>query len=1780
MLPKIQTSLYDQMNQQSMQQAKEKEWDQRHHIGAKIPQYIPQTKLLDKYIQDYNKNKETLNNSIFLASATDKIYKQKLSFSPVKNRQGLQSSISPVKKIRLSKNDSQGNIILTNIDLESIHNTSDTNFYSYVKKNQEFEEKSSQLLNRINVLFDELKFEQFHRDYFNLFIQQQNVQTMYSILKKEINLIEARQSPYQLVQQVITEREKILRSLTDSVEQLDSTEQWENDPKILQIFQKISQLREFTIQVIEKIDLWRKNLFMISNQAQNQQFEIMEHHLTFFFGEENYLIKIFSDNTFLQKSNLSQKIPLSSKHDPFLVFPTKLIIEKSVNNPVFISSFDLSQDLRTRIINVEKQLIKEIQYESERKSQSDLDKFITEQSQNGQKLNQNTQANLKMNNNQAENQDLSKRSTFTKHFNILHRRNQTAQDQTNRLNKSEYLIQSNATTGYDNGKFKPQSTIMLLKKKGSLKNLNGSLVQINQQDTQLPLLNQQSQNKAVNKSFSTAADKQRGKSVLDIRRHSRDFITQNTEMTQLLRKKRDSKLYENVSLEQLEVTEDQIQQAKPKIERECCVNLQEINEKGYYTKILPEDEPYYMKLASDTSYSKTLKRSNTSSPMKRRVFSVNQTAANTKTNFCNEQIYNRGDSSTSPTNKQQDAPVKKVIRFFNLDDEIQQANNQIQTNQSSQNQDNQTTAISNIDDIIVLGQLESQEKEIQILQQGQKNNAKNDKISQKEENNIKNNKNNQVSNAKSLSIIKLQNNGLVQTLNEQESLESPSKQNKKSDINQLAIPKQQDGNQNKIKTSLFQNQKNNSANRNASLLQDQSYNQKKQTQPVQNKLNEESSNDKSSFSPSKNANGKKESLIFLDESNSQNSKLKKVRSQTVLSDANSSKIQDEPLPEARSEVLQNGKKKQVKSSIQNIQEGGVSPLKKSQSTKKLDQLDKEQKSATLSDLKQQNSSQSSIIPQKVGSYQFVRQKSNGKHSKSGIYPKRDNANLPNSKGEELEKIEGEKMFRSLILNKQQEEQNNNNNDVNNAVKLNIQDKKQKSSFKKAALALIQKQKEEKKAQLEAEQKQKDYEKQLKNNQEYNDFLRREQEQKLQNIQDQNLEEALTDQNQNPFNTNAFKVSIQVNPISLKEEEVNEIVHNYFKKIHPFFSGLFMRDAFTLIYQLKNDLNFNFLQAVERRTMKVLGLLVVHPYFDYGQQKGPFDFFEDSPQKSSDNNIQSDDENFLKNEEEEEEDIYDNDDINNIFYQSQYSQQNANSSFFSSKTTFRQQNKLLSKANSNKNIVRKIMIIDHFSCIDINMFKGLFSLFTEYIWTHDVADRIETKFYTSPLLIPLQEKIEQMITASSYFFTKQLQNNSQRVFASNRDEEKYPIDENLLGDSNLGKSPDQLFFNSFIMVSKQEIPENKIFNKSLYVDNGGKFSFLCALSHLFKEMYISDVLKQLTEQNQHEKIKQLYNLAYTMRINIRKKKIFSDLFVNQEFDSIEKMNIAVENMSFLPTCEYDDNTNNKIYMNTFSLKLNLPHACHTVMTNSQQKEVLYIRISNNSNQIDSSMASTSNSTPLVSALVYSRTTSNPMIQIQTVDTKYTLFFLQADDFFEKQLSDIYLYIHDFFKESDLKEPTYKTIWLPQFSINKPHIRNDDFDSVLSKNRVFSSLNFSFKLPDYIGGKLLYQEPSRQKSVYVSPPFIFGIIDNSFDIHMPNQPIFSCLIDEKDVLYFDKNHTNQCLLYIDKEVDDGPIQGYPKITGIQNNIERTDLQKDIRSQVLHKSLKQKTESQIKE
>ncbi|KAL4510466.1 hypothetical protein ABPG72_004620 [Tetrahymena utriculariae] len=1769
------------MQQQSTQQQKEKEWDQRHHIGAKIPQYIPQAKLLDNYIQDYNKNKETLNNSIFLASATDKIYKQKLSFSPIKNRQGLQSSISPVKKIRLGKNDSQGNILLANIDLESIHNTSDTNFYSYVKKNQEIEEKSSQLLNRINALFDELKFEQFHRDYFNLFILQQNIQTMHSTLKKEINLIEARQSAYQLVQQAITEREKILRSLTDSVEQLDSTEQWENDPKILQIFKKISQLREYTIQVIEKINSWRKNLFIISNSAQNQQFEIMEHHLTFFFGEENYLLKIFSDNIFLQKSNLSHKIPLSSKHDPFLVFPTKLIIEKSVNNPVFISSFDLSQDLRSRIINVEKQLIKEIQYESERKSQNDLDKFLPQQSQNGQRINQNIQFNSKIDNNQAENSDLRKRSIFTKHFKIMYSRNQTAQEQANRLNKSEFLKGSNVNNGYDNGKYKPQNTIMMLKKNSSLKNLNNSLVQNNQQDTQLPLLNQQTQNKVVNKSFSTAADKQRGKSVLDIRRHSRDFITQNTEMTYLLRKKRDSKLYENVSLEKLEVSKEQAQQAKSKMERECCVNLQELNEKGYYTKILPEDEPYYIKLAGNTSYIKTLKRSNTSSPIKRKIFQDNQTAVNSKINFYNQENQNRIESNKFPSNKQQEAPVKKVIRFFNLDDEISQTNNQIQTNQSSQNQDNQTTAVSNIDDIIVLGQLESQEKQIQIISQSSKNNVQNEKRRQREDNTSKNNnfKNN---NSKSLSKIKLQNSNLTQALNEQQAIESPSKLNQNSDIDQVAISKQQDNNQNRIKISLSQNQQNSVLNKNTSLLQDdQSSNSKtKKSQSTKNKQNEDSSNDKSSFSPSKNANGHKDSLIFLDESNSQNSKLKKVRSQTVLPDANSSKVQDDLLPEARSEMFQNGKKKYAKSNFQNKQEGGVSLLKKSQSTKKLDQLEKEQKSATLSDLKQQNSSQSSIVPQKIGSYQFARQKSNGKHSKSGIYPKRDNSNLHNLKENELEKIEGENMFSSLILNKQQEEQNNNIHDANITGRLNTQDKKQKSNFKKAALALIQKQKDEKKAQLEAEQKQKDYEKQLKNNQEYNDFLRREQEQKLQNIQNQNLEEALTDQKQNPFNTNAFKVSIQVNPRSLKEEEVNEIVHNYFKKINPFFSGLFMRDAFTLIYQLKNDLNFNFLQAVERRTMKVLGLLVVHPYFDYGQQKGPFDFFEDSPQKSSDNNIQSDDENFLKNEEEEEEDIYDNDDINNIFYQSQYSQQNANSSFFSSKTTFRQQNKFLSKTNSKQNMVRKIMIIDHFSCIDINMFKGLFSLFTEYIWTHDVADRIETKFYTSPLLMPLQEKIEQMITASNYFFTKQLQNNTQRVFASNRDEEKYPIDENLLGDSNLGKSPDQLFFNSFIMVSKQEIPENKIFNKSLCIDNGSKFSFLCALSHLFKEMYISDVLKQLREQNQHEKIKQLYSLAYTMRINIRKKKIFSDLFVNQEFDSIEKMNIAVENMPFLPTCEYDDNTYNKIYMNTFSLKLNLPHACHTVMTNSQQKEVLYIRISNNSNQIDSSMASTSNSTPLVSALVYSRKTSNPMIQIQTVDTKYTLFFLQADDFFEKQVSDVYLYIHEFFKESDLKEPTYKTIWLPQFSINKPHIRNDDFDSVLSKNRVFSSLNFSFKLPDYIGGKLLYQEPSRQKSVYVSPPFIFGIIDNSFDIHMPNQPIFSCMIDEKDVLYFDKNHTNQCLLYIDKEVDDGPIQGYPKITGIQNNIERTDLQKDIRSQVLHKSLKQKTLNQIQE
>jgi hypothetical protein len=67
------------------------------------------------------------------------------------------------------------------------------------------------------------------------------------------------------------------------------------------------------------------------------------------------------------------------------------------------------------------------------------------------------------------------------------------------------------------------------------------------------------------------------------------------------------------------------------------------------------------------------------------------------------------------------------------------------------------------------------------------------------------------------------------------------------------------------------------------------------------------------------------------------------------------------------------------------------------------------------------------------------------------------------------------------------------------------------------------------------------------------------------------------------------------------------------------------------------------------------------------------------------------------------------------------------------------------------------------------------------------------------------------------------------------------------------------------------------------------------------------------------------------------------------------------------------------------------------------------------------------------------------------------------------------------------------------------------------KFFDSFELSlFKGFDFLGGKMVANEPIAGRSVVFKTPFIFGVLLAAIDVALPHTPAVSCLVTEDDLI----------------------------------------------------------------
>ncbi|KAL4457116.1 hypothetical protein ABPG74_014754 [Tetrahymena malaccensis] len=389
---------------------KESNWNPRHHVNADLPHYSTYN---DRHSESYKlsqsintqsgrkrktlgykqhqiilndgniQNSHDMNQSAIyqdeMMGSSSANFKKKQMLSQQRNRSLTYKRVKDQKfqnnNGSMSTNNQQNqilNVAYNQFGMESLSDAQQMQNQNFKNKRiLTLKEKVEELYQQIIGLYEFHNFQHFHREYFDLFIQDMPSKRLYDILVREIKLINDKKSLYQITMKTIRARENCLDKLKDAIFSLSDCYEKKDQQIEESCFDNccrlLAHLRILTISAVEAISQWRNYFFFIQKYAMGyEKYKKKDIMLIFFWEHMNYMLKIRSDAHFVNHSVMNRYIPFSTKYDPFFVYPNKIKgdcaqfsqfsnkIQESING-----CLDLSDHLKQRIQNCEKIIINE-----------------------------------------------------------------------------------------------------------------------------------------------------------------------------------------------------------------------------------------------------------------------------------------------------------------------------------------------------------------------------------------------------------------------------------------------------------------------------------------------------------------------------------------------------------------------------------------------------------------------------------------------------------------------------------------------------------------------------------------------------------------------------------------------------------------------------------------------------------------------------------------------------------------------------------------------------------------------------------------------------------------------------------------------------------------------------------------------------------------------------------------------------------------------------------------------------------------------------------------------------------------------------------------------------------------------------------------------------------------------------------------------------------------------------------------------------------------------------
>ena len=109
----------------------------------------------------------------------------------------------------------------------------------------------------------------------------------------------------------------------------------------------------------------------------------------------------------------------------------------------------------------------------------------------------------------------------------------------------------------------------------------------------------------------------------------------------------------------------------------------------------------------------------------------------------------------------------------------------------------------------------------------------------------------------------------------------------------------------------------------------------------------------------------------------------------------------------------------------------------------------------------------------------------------------------------------------------------------------------------------------------------------------------------------------------------------------------------------------------------------------------------------------------------------------------------------------------------------------------------------------------------------------------------------------------------------------------------------------------------------------------------------------------------------------------------------------------------------------------------------------------------------------------KSSSSPdsLIIFPTLDMNNFIFLMNAKNYIEnKDDKDLFMFIRIFLQNCFEKNPLSKEIWIPMFTKKCILVKNIDFASIFPEKRIFTNLEISLNFKDYLGGRMVPEEPN--------------------------------------------------------------------------------------------------------